>query len=111
MSMAKRSMPELTDDELLEMAMDDFNAATEEWYERDGLVLLYMESEARERDAEADAEAAADDAAAERKHPHADPHCRYCLGSGIVRDWVSYGSDEVPMGSTCDCVEVDEDGN
>ena len=103
MSMAKRSMPELTDDELLEMAMDDFNAAAD-----DEIEILDMESL---YEWEADAEAEAEDDAAKRIDPHADPHCRYCLGTGIVRDWVDYGSTVVSMDSTCDCVEVDEDGN
>jgi hypothetical protein len=102
MGMAKRSMPDLTDDEAEAMERE-FNDYCE-WHERQGLVVLHMES------CQADADAAADDAAAERKHPHADPHCGYCLGTGIVRDWVDYGSTVVSMDSTCDCVEDGDNG-
>ena len=89
MSMAKRSMPEMTDDE------------ADEWAER----MMWQEYQADTNDAEA----AADDAHAERLDPHADPHCPYCHGSGTVYDSVDYGSTTVQMPSTCDCVE-DEDG-
>ena len=90
MSMAKRSMPDLTDDELIE------------WQER----MMWQEYQAPDV---SDAEAAADDAQAERKHPHADPHCGYCHGTGTVYDSVDYGSTTVQMPSTCDCVEDDDD--
>jgi hypothetical protein len=92
MGMAKRSIPEMTDDEI------------REWEER------FLWQEFLSEDITNDAEAAADDAAAERKHPHADPHCGYCLGTGIVRDWVDYGSTVVSMDSTCDCVEDGDNG-
>lgn len=34
----------------------------------------------------------------------ADPHCPECHGTGIVFDWVPYGSTNVRMESGCDCV-------
>jgi hypothetical protein len=84
MGMAKRSMPDPTDEEL---AAEERNAeAWQEWQ------WNYEESRSR-------------------FNPHADPKCPYCHGTGTVYDSVDYGSTTVQMPSTCDCVEDDEDGN
>ena len=37
-----------------------------------------------------------------------DAACPYCRGTGIVTDWVDYGSTRVPMDSECDCSFDDE---
>jgi RecJ-like exonuclease len=37
-----------------------------------------------------------------------NPNCRYCHGTGIVTDWVPYGSTNVPMDSDCDCMYEDD---
>ena len=34
----------------------------------------------------------------------ANPECKYCHGTGIVYDWVPYGSTNVRMETECDCV-------
>jgi hypothetical protein len=34
----------------------------------------------------------------------ADVNCKYCRGTGLVTDWVDYGSIQVPMATICDCV-------
>jgi hypothetical protein len=34
--------------------------------------------------------------------------CPYCHGTGLITDWVDYGSTRVPMDSDCDCVFEDE---
>ncbi len=41
--------------------------------------------------------------------PKANPDCGYCSGTGVVIDWVDYGSTTVPMESVCECVQDDED--
>lgn len=33
-------------------------------------------------------------------------NCKFCRGSGLVTDYVPYGSISVPMRSTCECFEV-----
>lgn len=35
-----------------------------------------------------------------------DPNCKWCRGSGIVYDSVSYGSTTAQLPSTCECVEA-----
>jgi DnaJ-class molecular chaperone len=35
-------------------------------------------------------------------------NCKHCHGTGIVTDWVPYGSTNVPMDSDCDCMYEDE---
>jgi hypothetical protein len=32
-----------------------------------------------------------------------DPNCEFCHGTGVVYDWVPYGSTNVPMPSACEC--------
>lgn len=45
-------------------------------------------------------------------NPAADPACKFCHGTGIVKDWVDYGSTVVSMDSVCECVEdVDDAAN
>jgi len=31
--------------------------------------------------------------------------CKECRGTGLITDWVPYGSTSVPMRSLCNCVE------
>lgn len=36
-------------------------------------------------------------------YPMPETECRVCHGSGIVNDWVDYGSTRVSMPSQCNC--------
>ena len=73
--------------------------------------------EVREYSPEPDARATAI-AAEERRtaawlelNPAADPACKFCHGTGIVKDWVDYGSTVVSMDSVCECVEDVDDAD
>ena len=41
--------------------------------------------------------------------PKPNPDCSYCHGTGIVTDYVPYGSTNVPMDTECECVVYDDD--
>ena len=45
------------------------------------------------------------------RDPAADPACPMCHGTGVVKDWVDYGSTVVSMDSVCECVEDVEDAD
>ena len=34
----------------------------------------------------------------------ADANCKACRGTGLIMDWVDYGSTQVSMPAICDCI-------